>query len=154
MQTALNRMSLQHYITKRLKKIVNAYRSWSLMKTNITGKGLSFQYRSKAPYTEKMNTHVPSGWWVRSTFAYGDVPDPLKVYWGKDCVEKFVKYIKEEVKWLYATFPQQPMTELPEVLKREHKAAQRCHICLNEPPNKKVRDHCHYMGLYWGGSSQ
>ena len=31
--------------------------------------------KGKAPYTE---TNVPSGWCVQSTFAYGDVPDPLK----------------------------------------------------------------------------
>ena len=102
--------------------------------------------KGKAPYTEKINRHVPSGWCVHSTFAYGDVPDPLKMYRGKDCVEKFVEYIQEEVKHLYATFPQQPAIELTNVLKKEHKAAEKCHICLkefNDPQNKKVRDHCH-----------
>ena len=52
----------------------------------------------KAPYTEKINAHVPSGWCIHSTFAYGDVPGPLKMYRGKDCVEKFVEYIEEQVK--------------------------------------------------------
>ena len=109
----------------------------------------------KAPYTEKINTHVPSGWCVHSTFAYGDVPNPLKMYRGKDFVEKFVEYIEEEVKRLYATFPRQPMTELTDVLKREHKAVEKCHICLkefNDPKNKKVRDHCHYTNLYRGAA--
>ena len=32
----------------------------------------------KRPYTEKISKHIPSGWCVHSTFAYGDVPDPLK----------------------------------------------------------------------------
>ena len=68
--------------------------------------------KSKASYTEKINTHAPSGWCVYSTFAYGDASDPLKMYQDKDCVEEFVEYKEEEVKWLYATFPQQPMTEL------------------------------------------
>ena len=111
--------------------------------------------KGKAPYTEKINTHIPSGWCVHSTIPYGDVPDPLKMYWGKECVEKFVEYIEEEVKRLYTTCPQQPMTELTDVLKREHKAAERCNICLkvfNDPQNKKVRDHCHYAGLYWGAT--
>ena len=74
------------------------------------------------------------------------------MYQGKDCVEKFVEYI-EEVKQLYAPFPHQPMIELTDVLKREHEAAEKCHICLkefNDPQNKKVRDHCYYMGLYRG----
>ena len=111
--------------------------------------------KGKASYTEKINTHVPSGWCVHSTFAYGDVPDPLKMYRGKDCVEKFVEYIEEEVKRLYETFPRQPMTKLTDVLKREHEAAEKCHICLkefNDPENRKVRDHCHYTGLYRGAA--
>ena len=87
---------------------------------------------------------------MHSTFAYGDVPDPLKMYRGKDCVEKFVEYIVEEVRRLYETFPRQLMIELTDALKREHKAAKKCHICLkefNDPKHKKVRYHCHYAGL-------
>ena len=70
-------------------------------------------------------------------------------------MEKFVEYIKEEVKQLYVTFPQQPMTMLTDVLKREHEVEEKCHICLrefNDPRNKKVRDHCHYTGLYRGAA--
>ena len=36
-------------------------------------------------------------------------------------MEKFVEYIEEEVKRLYATFPQQPMIELTDVLKKKKK---------------------------------
>ena len=101
--------------------------------------------KGKAPYTEKINTHVPSGWCVHSTFAYGDVPDPLKMYRGKDCVEKFVEYIEEEVKRLYETFLKQPVIKLTDVLKREQEAAEKCHVCLvefNDLKNRKVRDQC------------
>ena len=92
---------------------------------------------------------------VHSNFAYGEASDPLKMYRGKDCVEKFVEYIEEEARRLYATFPQQPMTGLTDVLKREHEAAEKCHICLrefNDRKNKKVRDHCHYTDLYRGAA--
>ena len=107
--------------------------------------------KGKVSYTEKINTHVPSRWCVHSTFAYGDVADPLKMYRGKDCVENFVEYIEEEVKRLCETFLQQPMTKLTDVLKRGHEAAEKRHICLkelNNPRNRKLRDHCHYTGLY------
>ena len=43
------------------------------------------------------------------------------------------------------------MTELNEVLKREHEPAEKSHICFkefNEPENRKVRNPCHHMGLY------
>ena len=109
--------------------------------------------KGKAPYTEKINTYIPSGWYVHSTFAYGDVPDPLKIYWGEDCVEKFVEYIEKEVKRPYETFRRQAMTKLTDVLKTEHKAVEKCHICLkefNDPRNRKARNHCHYTGLYRG----
>ena len=73
------------------------------------------------------------------------------MYRGKDCVEKFVEYIEEEVKRVYETFLRKPMIELTDVQKREHEAAEKCHICLkefNDPKNRKVRDHCHYTGEY------
>ena len=111
--------------------------------------------KGKASYTEKINTHVPSGWCVHSTFAYGDVSDPLKMYQGKDCVGKFEEYIEKEVKRLYETFQRQTMTKLNDVLKREHEAVEKCHICLkefNDLRNRKVRNHCHYTGLYRGAA--
>ena len=109
--------------------------------------------KGKVPYTEKIDTHVPSGWCVHRTFAYGDVPDPLKMYRGKDCekVRRTHSRRSKEVKWLYATFPQQPVIEVTDALKREHEVVEKCHICLkefNDPQNEKVRDHCHYIGLY------
>ena len=107
--------------------------------------------KSKASYTEKISKHVPSGWCVHITFSYGDVPVPLKMYRSKDCVEKFVEYIEEEVKRLSEKFPQKPMVELTDALKREDEAAEKCHICLdkfNDSKNQKVRDHCHYTSLY------
>ena len=61
-------------------------------------------------------------------------------------MEKFVEYIEEEVKPLYEKFSQKPLTELTDALKREHEAAEKCHICLkefNDPKNKNVIDHCH-----------
>ena len=70
-------------------------------------------------------------------------------------MEKFVEYIEEEVKRLYETFPRQPMTKPTDESKREHEAAEKCHICLkefNDPRNRKVRDHCHYTGLYRGAA--
>ena len=58
-----------------LKPVDERYRNkMNTMKTDRKG---------KASYTEIINTHVPSGWCVHSTFAYGEVPDPLKMYRGK-----------------------------------------------------------------------
>ena len=103
-----------------LKPVDEQYRGrMNTMKTERKG---------KAPYTEKINTHVPSRSCVHSAFAYGDVPDPSKMYRGKDCLEEFVEYIEEEVKQLYETFPRQPMTKLTELLKRERDKRKVSHL--------------------------
>ncbi|XP_057301757.1 uncharacterized protein LOC130636145 [Hydractinia symbiolongicarpus] len=102
--------------------------------------------------TKKLNKHVPCGWCTYSTFAYGDISYPLQRYRGKDCVKMFVQHLEDEVKRLYATFPQHDMLPLTEVLQRGHEAAKTCHICMksfdDDLKNRKVRDHCHYTGLY------
>ena len=77
-----------------------------------------------------VNKHVPSGFCVYSKFAYGDVSDPLKVYRGKDCVERFVDYIEMEVKRLYSLYPEKPMIPLTEVMQNEYEESSNCHICM------------------------
>ena len=74
------------------------------------------------------------------------------MYHGKDCVKIFIEYIEDEVKWFYATFPQQPMTEITDVLKRESKVTEKCNIYFKEfnSENRKVRNHCNYTGLFRG----
>ena len=104
------------------------------------------------PYTNEVNQHTLSGWCVYSKFAYGDVDDPLRLYRGKDCIETFCNYIKGEVRRLYHMFPELPMGSLTKKQWKKYKKAIKCHICykpftLRDP---KVRDHCHYTGLYRG----
>ena len=56
--------------------------------------------------TREVNIHTPSGWCIRSEFAYGEVKDPLKLYRGKDCIRKFCDYIIGEPRRLYSSFPE------------------------------------------------
>ena len=60
------------------------------------------------PYTSEVTKHSPSGWCVYSKFAYGEVKDPLKLYRGKDCLEKFWDCIRQEARRLYHMFPENP----------------------------------------------
>ena len=107
---------------------------------------------SNQPYINKVNQHIPSGWCVYSKFSYGDVNDPLKIYRGKDCIKTFCNYIKKEAYRLYHMFPEKKMIPLTKERWKEYKSSTKCHICykpftLKDP---KVRDHCHYTGLYRG----
>ena len=82
--------------------------------------------RGKTPYTENIVNHVPSPWCVHKTFVFGNAIDILKLYCDKDCV----KHIEYEFTKLYAAIPQQPMTELIDISKRENEAAENiCNIC-------------------------
>ena len=66
------------------------------------------------PYTKEDNQHIPSGFCVHSKFAYREVKNPLELYRGKDCVEKFCNHIKEEACRLYHMFPEKPVELLTE----------------------------------------
>ena len=98
------------------------------------------------------NQHIPSGFCVYSKFAYGEVENPLELYRGEDCVEKFCEYIKGEAKRLYHMFPEKAMDPLTNKQWKSYKKVSECHICykLFEERNPTVRDRCHYTGKYRG----
>ena len=99
--------------------------------------------------TRGVNNHVPSGWCVRSEFVYDrKIENPLKLYRGKDCVKKFCHHVIGEVRRLYQSFPEKPMTPLTPKEMDRYKKSERCHICFKpfKEDNPKVRDHCHYTG--------
>ena len=99
-----------------------------------------------------INNHIPSGWCIRSEFAYGKVENPLKLYRGKDCIKKFCDHVIGEARRLYQSFPEVPMKPLTPKEMDRYKRSERCHICfkLFKEDNPKVRDHCHYTSCYRG----
>ena len=103
--------------------------------------------------TRGVNVHKPSGWCLHSKFAYGNVKKPTTQYRGSDCVEKFCERIISEAKRLYTSFPEKLMVALTKTQLKEYKNATKCHICFKEFKDKgKVRDHCHYTGIYRGAA--
>ena len=84
------------------------------------------------PYTNEVNQHT--------------------LYRGKDCIETFCNYIKGEAHRLYHMFPELPMDPLIKKQWKRYKRSPKCHICYKPftQTNLKVRDHCHYTGLYRG----
>ena len=95
-------------------------------------------------YTEEINKHIPSGFFVYSKFTYRKVENPLKLYGGEDCVEVFCDYISNEARRLYHMFPEKLMKPLTREQWRKYDRATTCHICLKGfKDDFKVRDHCH-----------
>ena len=90
---------------------------------------------------------------VLSTFAYGYVLNPLKMYRGKDCW----KISRINWKWsktvLCKISPITPEKEFIDVFKKNTKPQKT--VCLkefNDPLNKKEKDLCHYTDLHWGAA--
>ena len=81
------------------------------------------------PYTNEVNRHISSGWYVYSKFAYGDVKDPLTIYRGEDCVKRFCDHIIDEAIWLYHMLPEKPMDPPMNGQWKSYKKARECHIC-------------------------
>ena len=104
--------------------------------------------------TRGVNVHTPSGWCVYSKFAYGQVSNLCSQYRGLNCVEKFCEHVISEAKRLYRSFPEKPMTPLTKLQIKEYNNTRECHICFKPfgKNDKKVRDHCHYSGLYRGAA--
>ena len=101
-----------------------------------------------------VNIDTPSGWCIYSKCAYGKVTNPLTQYRGLDCVNEFYKHIISEAKRLYDSFPEKPMAPITKSQLKEYKRATKCHICFKpfSEKKRKVRDHCHYSGLYRGAA--
>ena len=72
----------------------NQFKALFMMYAILEPKEDSMESDPNASHTSEVNQHIPSGWCIYSKFAYGDVDDPLKLYKGKDCIEKFCDYIK------------------------------------------------------------
>ena len=104
--------------------------------------------------TRGVNIHTPSGWCVYSHFTYGNVANPLTQYRGPDCINKFCKHIISEAKQLHSSFPEKPMEPLTKSQIKEYKWVNKCHICFKpfNEKERKVRDHCHYSGIYRGAA--
>ena len=104
--------------------------------------------------TRGVNVHTLSGWCIYSKFCYGDVTNRLTQYRGSDCVNKFCEHIISEAKRWYNSFPEKPMAPLTKTQLKECARVTKCHICFKpfSKKKKKVRDHCHYTGLYRGAA--
>ena len=85
---------------------------------------------------------------------YGKVTNPLTQYRGSDCVDKFCEHTISEAKRLYDSFPEKPMSPLTKSQVKEYARATECHICFKpfSEEKRKVRDHCHFTGLYRGAA--
>ncbi|XP_057310573.1 uncharacterized protein LOC130648537 [Hydractinia symbiolongicarpus] len=116
-------------------------------------KEVSEEEKNSGSSTEKVGKHIPTGFCCYSKFAHSEVPDPLTLYRGEDCVLRFVNHVVGEVKRLYNMFPKRRMQDLTndEVTKLVNSS--KCHICKrNFNQDMRVADHCHFTGKFRGAA--
>ena len=99
-------------------------------------------------YTEKKAKHKPSGYSWCSICSFDDTKNKHYFYTGKDCIEKFCKYLKE-LGTEIINFKGKEMIPLTNEEIKSYEKEKVCHICKKEFCNddrnkKKVRDHFHY----------
>ena len=112
-------------------------------------------------YTKKYQKHEPISfsYYIKS-FDDNVYESKLRKYKGEDAMEKFVKWIEEDVKDI-ANIPDVEMIISSDELKQFDDAT-KCWICNEEfddtadekgyKKNKKVKDHCHYTGRFRGAA--
>ena len=115
--------------------------------------------------TSKTNKHTPSGYSIFTHCSFDKSKNKLNYYRGKDCMEKFSKDLREHVSKII-NYEKKKMIPLTTEEKIYHHKQKMCYICkkefnnndtagpssLERKKNYKVRDHCHYTGIYRGAA--
>ena len=89
---------------------------------------------------------------VHKTFAYGDTPDLSKIYRGKDWVKMFVEPIEDEVAFVWNVSTTSNARACSCAEKRTWSSRKTFCQDFRDPEKRKVKDHCHYTGLYRGSA--
>ena len=117
------------------------------------------QPSDKKSYTEKYQKHTACSFGYKVVCHYdksysGDVV----IYRGKDCIQRFIKCMFEEVKNCQSIIRDNVNKPLKMTNKDEKsfKMATHCHICEKKyrVDDVPVRDHCHVTGKYRGSAHQ
>ena len=103
-------------------------------------------------YTDGYQLHAPCGYAYKVVCTDERYTKDTVVYRGEDCVENFLKALKQG-KWRIWNIlnEQKPlcMTDENEI---EFQTATHCHICGEALESDRVRDHCHVSGKYRGAA--
>ena len=100
-------------------------------------------------YTKKYQKHEPISFTYYIKCFDDSVCEPiLCTYTGKDAMDVFIKWLKEDVKAIANIKPKEMI--FTEEDKKQFIKSKDCLICGEPLKDDKVRDHCHYTGRYRG----
>ena len=92
-------------------------------------------------------------------FSFRSIENNHDVYRGKDCMKKFCESLREHAMKII-NFKKKNMKLWTKEQQESHENAKICYICkekleskyLKDKKYRKVRDHCHYTGVYRGAA--
>ena len=124
-----------------------------------TEKISSCQPSDKKSYTEKYQKHTACSFGYKVVCHYDkSYSGDYFIYRGKDCIQRFIKCMFEEVKNCQSIIRDNFNKPLKMTNKDEKafKMATHCHICEKKyrVDDVPVRDHCHVTGKYRGSAHQ
>ena len=125
----------------------------------ITEKISGCQPSDRKSYTEKYQKHTACSFGYKVVCHYDEkYSGDVVIYRGKDCIEKFMKCMFEEVKNCQSIIRDDFNKPLKMTGEDEEsfKEAKHCHICEKKyrVDDIPVRDHCHVTGKYRGSAHQ
>ena len=125
----------------------------------ITEKISGCQPSDRKSYTEKYQKHTACSFGYKVVCHYDEkYSGDVVIYRGKDCIQKFMKCMFEEVKNCQSIIRDnfnKPLIMTNED-EKSFKKATHCHICEKryKVDDVPVRDHCHVTGKYRGSAHQ
>ena len=107
----------------------------------------------KRSSTNKISKHIPSGFSLFTYCSFDKTKNKLSYYRDKDCMKVFYKILKEQVERNLLE-KKKEMMPLTDEENRSHENQKLCHVCrkLFTKDDKKVKDHCHFIGKYTGAA--
>ena len=125
----------------------------------ITEKISGCQPSSSKSYTHKYQKHTACSFGYKVVCHYDEeYSGDVVIYRGKDCIEKFIKCMFEEVKNCQKIIRENFNKPLKMTKENEEafEEATHCHICEKKykVDDVPVRDHCHITGKYRGSAHQ
>ena len=135
------KMSFQkHY--KKLKCPYAIYGDFECL-TALTNEGIKGTYQN----------HQPSGFMLDVVSSITGEAKPY-LYRGEDCMEVFCKTTNEIREEIFDIMKNPKDMIITQEQEKEFQKCSKCFICgggfSNTKDKKKVRDHCHFTGLYRG----
>ena len=105
--------------------------------------------------TTKVNKHTPSGYSIFTNCSFDESKNKISYYRGDDCMKKFWKDLREHSTKII-NYGKKKMILLTAAEKIHYNKQKVCYISKKEFDNnkkqQKVRDHCHYTGMYRGAA--